>query len=124
MNTWKISRPRDYCQQLGRFSGHRSSSARVGTSKNWACDRHHYLIFGQRSTGGFLSELQQAGLAPTWICNKHYNVESGREAAEEWLHLTDRPTAVFCSCDETAFGFIAALQRKGPGSSRCIRGWL
>ena len=60
-----------------------------------------------------MSVLQQAGLVPTWICNKHYNVESGREAAEEWLHLTDRPTAVFCSCDETAFGFIAALQRKG-----------
>ena len=71
------------------------------------------LSSGRDRLEGFLSELQQAGLVPTWICNKHYNVESGREAAEEWLHLTDRPTAVFCSCDETAFGFIAALQRKG-----------
>ena len=61
---------------------------------------------------GFLSELQLAGLSPTWVCNKHYNVESGREAAEEWLRLTERPTAVFCSCDEAAFGFIAALRRK------------
>ena len=70
------------------------------------------LSSGRDRLKGFLSELQQAGLSPTWICNKHYNVEAGREAAEEWLCLTDRPTAVFCSCDEAAFGFIAALRRK------------
>ena len=83
--------------------GHRKIGHVTGTT---------ILSSGRDRLEGFLSELQQEGLIPTWICNKHYNVESGREAAEEWLRLTDRPTAVFCSCDEAAFGFIAALRRK------------
>ena len=70
------------------------------------------LSSGKDRLEGFLRGLQEVRLTPTWICHKHYNVESGREAAEEWLRLPERPTAVFCSCDETAFGFIAALRRK------------
>ena len=37
---------------LSASRGNRSSSARVRTSEDWACDRHHYLVFGQRSPHG------------------------------------------------------------------------
>ncbi len=40
-------------------------------------------------------------------------MESGALAAKEWITLPERPTAVFCSCDEVAFGFNSALYRNG-----------
>ena len=40
-------------------------------------------------------------------------MESGALAAREWITLPERPTAVFCSCDEVAFGFNSALYRNG-----------
>ena len=97
-----LSTSREIVRHLLKL-GHRKIGHVTGTT---------ILASGRDRLEGFSSELQQEGLIPTWICNKHYNVESGREAAEEWLRLTDRPTAVFCSCDEAAFGFIAALRRK------------
>jgi LacI family repressor for deo operon, udp, cdd, tsx, nupC, and nupG len=62
---------------------------------------------------GFEAALQEANLQPTWSYVTEYNMESGAAAAREWISLPNRPTAVFCSCDEVAFGFNSALYRNG-----------
>ncbi len=62
---------------------------------------------------GFCEELAVSGLKPDWISRQDYNLESGERAAREWLALSRRPTAVFCSCDEVALGFMATLHREG-----------
>lgn len=68
---------------------------------------------GKLRLEGFLQELRSEGLQPGWIAQKDYSVESGSEAAREWLQLPNPPTAVFCSCDEVALSFVAVLQREG-----------
>ena len=62
---------------------------------------------------GYQAALQEAGLTSAWDYSTEYNMESGTLAAKEWIALTERPTAVFCSCDEVAFGFNSALYRHG-----------
>ena len=39
--------------------------------------------------------------------------QSGHEAAEKWLQMKDRPTAMFCASDREAFGFISRLAKDG-----------
>ncbi len=62
---------------------------------------------------GYEAALREAGLTSTWNHATEYNMESGTLAAREWISLPERPTAVFCSCDEVAFGFNSALYRSG-----------
>jgi len=62
---------------------------------------------------GYQEILSDAGLEPSWTFSTEYNMESGALAAREWITLPKRPTAVFCSCDEVAFGFNSALYRNG-----------
>ncbi|MCV0429093.1 MAG: substrate-binding domain-containing protein, partial [Roseibium sp.] len=47
------------------------------------------------------------------IAEGNYTLEAGEQAARTWLDLKDRPTAVFCAADRTAFGFISALNEAG-----------
>jgi LacI family repressor for deo operon, udp, cdd, tsx, nupC, and nupG len=68
---------------------------------------------GKMRLQGFCEELAVSGLKPDWISRQDYNLESGERAAREWLALSRRPTAVFCSCDEVALGFMATLHREG-----------
>ena len=86
-----------YLVGLGhRRLGHISGPADKTSS---AADRLH----------GFHDILEESNLQPTWIFSTEYNMESGALAAREWITLPERPTAVFCSCDEVAVGFKSAL---------------
>lgn len=64
---------------------------------------------------GFKATLSGAGLDPAanWVFEGDYTLEIGTQAAAAWLELEDRPTAVFCASDRTAFGFISALSAAG-----------
>ena len=57
--------------------------------------------------------LEESNLKPSWTFSTEYNMESCALVAREWITLPERPTAVFCSCDEVAFGFNSALYRNG-----------
>ena len=48
-----------------------------------------------------------------WILQGDFTLESGVNAAREWLDLADRPGAMFLANDEMAFGFISELHRHG-----------
>lgn len=91
----------------------------------------HLLEYGHRTIGhitgllthkpgrdrleGFRKVLAGAGidLAGTWVFTGDYSLEAGKDAAEAWLKLPDRPTAVFCASDRSAFGFISTLHEAG-----------
>lgn len=64
---------------------------------------------------GTRGALAEAGLtlAPEHVFAGDFGLSSGALAAERWLALRDRPTAVFCASDEMACGFIGALQHAG-----------
>jgi DNA-binding LacI/PurR family transcriptional regulator len=59
------------------------------------------------------SALTTAGLEPGPVFPGHFTYEAGRHAAEAWLGLTDRPTAVFCATDLSAIGFMLRVQEAG-----------
>lgn len=64
---------------------------------------------------GMVSERARLGL-PTheeWIIRGDFSVECGHTAARQILAMKDRPTAVFCAADTTAFGLISGLQAGG-----------
>lgn len=64
---------------------------------------------------GMVAERMRLGLParPDWIIRGDFSLESGREAAQRILHMSDRPTAVFCSADMVAFGLISGLLEGG-----------
>eukprot|EP00903_Cladosiphon_okamuranus_P002314 g2312.t1 len=70
---------------------------------------------GRDRQDGFRATLADAGLDgdAAWVFEGDYTLDAGMRAAEAWLLLEDRPTAVFCGSDRTAFGFISALCEKG-----------
>lgn len=70
---------------------------------------------GRDRLEGFRTTLARGGLEEgrAWVFEGDYTLETGKQAAEEWLALKDRPTAVFCASDRTAFGFISSLSEAG-----------
>lgn len=68
---------------------------------------------GRDRRDGYFATLTGAGLEAAWIFEGDYTLEAGRKAASAWLSLAERPTAVFCASDRTAFGFISALAEAG-----------
>jgi len=66
---------------------------------------------------GMIRELQKRNLPVRreWFFAGDFSIESGARAARQWLALGDRPTAVFCSSDQMAFGFISELHGCGIG---------
>ncbi len=64
---------------------------------------------------GFLAAMREAGLEPhpSWIRRGDFSLESGRAAAEILLGGSHRPTAVFASNDEMAFGVMAVAHERG-----------
>lgn len=63
----------------------------------------------------FVAEIARLGLAahPGWIIAGDFSLAAGCRAAQAWIALKDRPTAVFCASDQLAMGFIAELSRHG-----------
>jgi len=70
---------------------------------------------GQDRLDGFRATLSGAGLDAenAWVFEGDYTLDAGKRAAEAWLMLSERPTAVFCASDRSAFGFISALNEAG-----------
>nr|WP_252734919.1 LacI family DNA-binding transcriptional regulator [Octadecabacter sp. B2R22] len=61
----------------------------------------------------FIAEITSLKLAlePEWIIPGDFSLSAGCQAAQAWIALNDRPTAVFCASDQLAMGFIAELSR-------------
>lgn len=57
--------------------------------------------------------LVAAGLAPGPVFPGHFTFEAGVRAANRWLVLAERPTAVFCATDLCALGFMLRVQEVG-----------
>lgn len=64
---------------------------------------------------GARAALQSHGLKwrPDWFFVGDFTLASGAAAAQRWLAMEDRPTAVFCSSDAMACGFIGELHQRG-----------
>ncbi|MCG7625776.1 LacI family DNA-binding transcriptional regulator [Epibacterium sp. Ofav1-8] len=69
----------------------------------------------QTRLDGFQAAItaQGAQTRAAWIFEGDFSMESGAAAAQAWLGLTDRPSAVFCASDEMAIGFMGAVQHRG-----------
>ncbi|MET0692282.1 MAG: LacI family DNA-binding transcriptional regulator [Propionibacteriaceae bacterium] len=71
----------------------------------------------QRRTDGLLEALRSAGVSPesTQILGLgDCRAEDGAEAMETLLRTSEHtPTAVFCHCDQMAFGALSVLRRRG-----------
>ncbi|MCZ4346266.1 LacI family DNA-binding transcriptional regulator [Devosia neptuniae] len=64
---------------------------------------------------GFRTALAASGLAtrPDWVLTGGFEMEHGLAAAERFLALSDRPSAVFAANDESAIGFLSGIRRLG-----------
>ncbi len=71
---------------------------------------------------GFKNVIARAKLElrPEWLFPGTYAMDSGLAAAEAFLALPERPTAVFSANDEMAIGFVAALRNAGLECPRDI----
>jgi len=50
---------------------------------------------------------------PEWVIRGDFSLESGYQAGEQILAMTERPTAVFCASDQMALGLISRLHNAG-----------
>jgi len=64
---------------------------------------------------GYKKGLDSSGLAyrEDYVLRGEFSLESGQRAAEHWLKMPDRPTAIFCASDREAFGFISQVSKNG-----------
>lgn len=64
---------------------------------------------------GFRQAMKRYALTirPDWMLKGDFSLASGAEAAHRWLALEDRPSAIFCSSDAMACGFIGELHKRG-----------
>lgn len=64
---------------------------------------------------GLRRAMGEAGVVinDTWFFEGGFNAIGGRAAAQSFLSLKDKPTAIFVANDEAAMGFISQLHRYG-----------
>lgn len=92
---------------------------------------HHLIDLGHKKIGfvrgpsenvltiereaGLREELDYAGieLPAEWVFAGDFGIESGALAAEAFMSLANRPTAIFCASDMMAIGFISKLNSHG-----------
>lgn len=77
---------------------------------------------GRDRLEAFRTTLARSGIDPAaaWVSDGDYSLESGVNAAQAWLDLSNRPTAVFCASDRCAFGFISTLHQAGAEVPRDV----
>ena len=91
----------------------------------------HLINFGHRRIGfikghpnhmasderlsGYRRALSRAGIsyAAELVCEGEFDFESGVRAAEQFLAMDDRPTAIFASNDDMAAGVLAVAHDRG-----------
>ena len=63
----------------------------------------------------FVAQMEklELELKPEWVIAGDFSLTAGCLAAQEWIAIDDRPTAVFCASDQLAMSFIAELSRHG-----------
>lgn len=64
---------------------------------------------------GYLSALKEAGITPNerWILPGDFGPLGGVNGAKAWSLMKDRPTAMVCSNDQSAIGFVDEIIRLG-----------
>ena len=72
-------------------------------------------VLMQSRQDAFVAEMEklELELKPGWVIAGDFSLTAGCLAAQAWIALDDRPTAVFCASDQLAMGFIAELSRHG-----------
>lgn len=72
-------------------------------------------VLMQTRRDAFVKAIREHGLElqPDWIIKGDFNLAAGCLAAQDWIALKDRPSAVFCASDQIALGFMAELSRHG-----------
>ena len=72
-------------------------------------------VLSQTRKEAFMAEIQELGLESNsdWIIAAEFSLAAGCLAAQAWLDLKERPTAIFCASDQLAVGFVAELSRHG-----------
>lgn len=105
----------------------------VKTDNSYAAERatRHLIELGHRRIGhvrgprgnvlsaereaGFARALERAGLElrPEWMLPGSFDMEAGVRAAQHFVDLETRPTAIFAANDESAIGFISGLRQHG-----------
>jgi len=72
------------------------------------------VLTGARRSGA-RDVLDECGLEirPSWFLPGDFTLQSGVEAARQWLSLSEKPSAMFCASDQMAFGFISELHKNG-----------
>lgn len=76
---------------------------------------HKDLHTSKRRALGFFEAMNTAGLSVNdeWVIAGENTFESGQKAIEQLLGLYQRPSAIFCSNDESAIGALNELNRRG-----------
>ena len=78
------------------------------------CGPRGNVLTAERAAG-FAEAMQAAGLAvdAEWYLPGGFDMQAGVTAAQRFVSLCRRPTAIFAANDETAIGFIAGLRQHG-----------
>jgi LacI family repressor for deo operon, udp, cdd, tsx, nupC, and nupG len=86
--------------------GHRKIGHILGPQNN---------VLTRERARGVSAALARHGLDERrdWLFAGDFSLAAGRRAAERWLAMSDRPTAVTASSDVMACGFISGLHRAG-----------
>ncbi|SOE17069.1 LacI family transcriptional regulator [Hoeflea halophila] len=86
--------------------GHRQIGILTGPDDN---------VLSHTRSAGAKREMAERGLEldPAHAFSGDFSLESGARAAQAWLELAHRPSALFCQSDQMAFGFISELARNG-----------
>lgn len=112
----------------------------VRTDNHYAAEQatRHLIALGHRRIGhvtgplgnvltaeraaGFRKAMADAGLPvrQDWIFQGSFDMGAGHAAGQRFAALGDRPTAVFCANDESAIGFLSALNQHGIACPRDV----
>lgn len=73
------------------------------------------LLLSEKRKEGYLRALKNAGITPdaNWIVTSDFTLNSGKDCAELLMKSKNKPDAIFCVCDEVAYGAIAWLKKNG-----------
>jgi len=86
--------------------GHRKIAYVTGPESNVLTNFRHK---------GVEEECKRLGLPmhPQWLIRGDFSMQSGYQAAEQILDMSERPTCVFCASDQMACGVISRLHAEG-----------
>ena len=93
------------------YIGHRKIGHVTGPEGN-------VLMHAHKSA--FIEEIGALQLEqhPEWIIPGDFSLAAGCLAAQTWIALENRPTAMFCASDQLEMGFISELLRPQLQSPR------